>query len=201
MSNFENSTSPTSLLNLSNFSSQTAENNMIECPPDKNLAVKNLRGSLVKRPRGRPFGSKNKPRGNIANNPSPTQITNKVTLQLPPKVNIIQWVANFAHQNKVSVAILTGSGSISEVTLKCMGTQLPPQAFIEELNLISFSGVYIISPSAGGSTTTNFFNATLARKNGSVIGGSALHMVASVPILLYVLTFSDPEFYKIESLA
>ncbi|KAK1381360.1 hypothetical protein POM88_028104 [Heracleum sosnowskyi] len=137
----------------------------------------NLGDSSVRRSGGSPLGSKNKPK----DNPS---TTNKVVLVVPPGINIIQWVEGFAQDNGVSLAILTGSGAISEVALKHKGSQLQSQEFKEQLNLVSFSGAYILSPSGGGSSSTKFFNTSLVRDDYSVVSGSALHMVALGPVLL-----------------
>ncbi|KAK1381369.1 hypothetical protein POM88_028114 [Heracleum sosnowskyi] len=155
--------------------------------------MENLGESSVRRSRGRPLGSKNKPKDNP---PSLTQTTNKVVLVVPHGVNIIQWVEGFAQHEGVSLAILNGSGSISEVALKHEGSQFPSQEFKEQLNLVSFSGAYILSPSGGGSSTTQFFNASLVRDDCSVVSGSALHMVALGRVLLSVFIFSYPKVYK-----
>ncbi|KAK1381366.1 hypothetical protein POM88_028110 [Heracleum sosnowskyi] len=152
--------------------------------------MENLGESSVRRSGGSPLGSKNKPK----DNPS---TTNKVVLVVPPGINIIQWVEGFAQDNGVSLAILTGSGAISEVALKHKGSQLQSQEFKEQLNLVSFSGAYILSPSGGGSSSTKIFNTSLVRDNYSVVSGSALHMVALCPVLLSVFFLSDPKFYKI----
>lgn len=129
--------------------------------------------------------------------PAPTQTTNKFFLEVPPGVNIIQWVEGFAQSKGVSLAILTGKGSISEVVLKHKGSQLPSQEYKEELDLVSFSGAYILSPSGGGSSATSFFNASLLRNDGSAVKGSTLHMVGFGPIQLSVFIFSNPKFYNV----
>ncbi|KAK1381368.1 hypothetical protein POM88_028112 [Heracleum sosnowskyi] len=141
--------------------------------------MENLGESSVRRSGGSPLGSKNKPK----DNPS---TTNKVVLVVPPGINIIQWLEGFAQDNRVSLAILTGSGAISEVALKHKGSQLRSQEFKEQLNLVSFSGAYILSPSGGGSSSTKFFNTSLVRDDYSVVSGSALHMVALGPVLFTV---------------
>lgn len=185
MSNFENSNSPAS------------QNNNIGHPPIVNRAMENLGGPSVRRPRGRPLGSKNKPKGN----PSPTQTSNKVVIRVPDGYNIIQWVEGFALHYRVSFAILTGSGSISKVVLKQKGSQLPSQEFKgRHLDLVSFSGVYVLSPSGEGSST-NFFNASLRLGDGRVVSGSALHMVADGPVLLSAFILRDPEFCSMTALA
>ncbi|KAK1381361.1 hypothetical protein POM88_028105 [Heracleum sosnowskyi] len=139
--------------------------------------MENLGESSMRRSGGSPFGSKNKPK----DNPSTTN----------------KWVEGFAQDNGVSLAILTRSGAISEVALKHKGSQLQSQEFKEQLNLVSFSGAYILSPSGGGSSSTKFFNTSLVRDDYSVVSGSALHMVALGPVLLSVFFLSDPKFYKI----
>ncbi|KAK1403157.1 hypothetical protein POM88_002762 [Heracleum sosnowskyi] len=198
MSNFENPTSPTNLLNSPSGPSQISINNIIEYSPIENSVIVNFGMPSSKRPRGRPIGSKNKPKREVNNNISPSPTTNQIIIQVPPKVNIIQWVVSFAQQHGVSLAILRGSGSISEVNLKQTGSQIPSRVFMEEMNLISFSGVYLFSSSVGVSSTTNFFNALLGQRNGSVVAGSVLGMLSFGPVMLSAITFSDPDFYKIK---
>lgn len=165
---------------------------------NSNSQMKIFGESSGKRPRGRPLGSKNKPKGN----PFPPQATNKIILEVPNGINIIQRMEGFAQDNGVSLAILTASGSISKATLKPKGSELPLQEFSGELSLVSFSGVYVNSPSGGGSSTTKFFNASLRSDDGStVVSGTALHMVAFGPVQLTVFIFSNPKFYNIATIA
>lgn len=123
----------------------------------------------------------------------------KIAIHVPPSVDVMQWLASYAQSRRVSLSVLSGSGPISQVTLKHTGSPLPPQSYMEELNLVSFSGTLVIHPSAEQSFRVCFFNGALARKNGALLGGSIFEMIASAPLELSVFIFNDPNFCKVEN--
>ncbi|KAK1351612.1 hypothetical protein POM88_054184 [Heracleum sosnowskyi] len=63
--------------------------------------------------RGRPQGSKNRPKGdNMGMKP--------VILDVPDGVDIIDWVADFANSNKVCITVVGGFGKVSLETFSSL---------------------------------------------------------------------------------
>lgn len=194
MSNFENPNSLSSHLNLSpNGPFQIADHINVHTnlltPPVENLTINKDPGepSSRKKPRGRPHGSKNKAKVR-------TEGVNKTVIQVPPTVDVLRWLGSYAEYNEVSLSVVSGGGPISEVTLQNMSSQLPEQTFVEELNLVSFSGVCTIS--SVRCPDIYFYNASLARSDGSVVSGTVKRMVASDQLELAIFTCTDAEFVR-----
>ncbi|XP_074356518.1 AT-hook motif nuclear-localized protein 28-like [Apium graveolens] len=149
----------------------------------------NTTGNL--RPRGRPRGSKNKPK-------EEDMTMKPVTLVVPNGVNIMEWVAGFAHSNKVCITVVGGCGMVSLAILTKLGSQVPPQEYKEHLNLIIFSGTHIIFPSIEGSVPITFFNALLGRVNGAVIGGTPSILFSMGEVRLSAFVFQNPAVFQIK---
>lgn len=129
------------------------------------------------RPRGRPRGSKNKPKENVLQMAS---VMKSVVLEIPPGSEVVEWLKQFAQSRNVFMNVLGGSGIVSQAAI----SQLPldPQTiFSEKLCLISFSGTAgQISPSDPPGSGS--FTASFGRVNGAVIGGMLWRLVSLGPM-------------------
>lgn len=84
-------------------------------PPHEGATIE-----VVRRPRGRPSGSRNKPK-------PPSFISSKALsepsmspyiLELPPGVDVIASTTHFCRKQKLGLCIFTGRGTISNITIK-----------------------------------------------------------------------------------
>ncbi|PPD69300.1 hypothetical protein GOBAR_DD33821 [Gossypium barbadense] len=85
-----------------------------------------LQGNTARKPRGRPPGSKNKPK-------TPTVITRDndsamktAVLQISAGFDVIENIINFARRNHVGVSIISATGSVSDVILQYSSSQGAP---------------------------------------------------------------------------
>uniref|UniRef100_A0A3N7FHX0 PPC domain-containing protein n=1 Tax=Populus trichocarpa TaxID=3694 RepID=A0A3N7FHX0_POPTR len=75
-------------------------------------------GSTSRRPRGRPAGSKNKPKPPVViTKESPNSLRSHV-LEISSGSDIVDSIANFSHRRHHGVSILSGSGIVDNVTLR-----------------------------------------------------------------------------------
>ncbi|KAL3579124.1 hypothetical protein D5086_020628 [Populus alba] len=75
-------------------------------------------GSTSRRPRGRPAGSKNKPKPPIViTKESPNSLHSHV-LEISSGSDIVESIATFSHRRHRGVSILSGSGIVNNVTLR-----------------------------------------------------------------------------------
>ncbi|KAK1367182.1 hypothetical protein POM88_042743 [Heracleum sosnowskyi] len=106
-------------------------------------------------------------------------ITESIVFQIPPGVDIIAWVGNFAQSKKVYVNVLGGSGLLSEVAI-CLNQKLGPINFSERFNLMSLTGSFCMSETF----VSSYFAALLARMDGTVIAGSVSRLITMTPVVL-----------------
>lgn len=135
------------------------------------------------RPRGRPRGSRNRP-----NRDAPAL----VDLNVPPGVELINWVIGYSSENNVCVNVISGTGRISIAELTDLEHPLPSR-FTELLNLISISGACFSPVSV---PTATIFNAMLRRENGTVVSGTVLTMTTMDYAVLNAVVYRNPFFIE-----
>ncbi|WOH07207.1 hypothetical protein DCAR_0626636 [Daucus carota subsp. sativus] len=144
------------------------------------------------KPRGRPPGAKNKAPQNMPLQNTAPQVTSRV-LEIPPGMDVVAWVNQFAQANNVSVNVLTGSGMISRVAY---GHPSSPNPIIvsEPLNLVYIAG--LVNPAEPGFLS---FTATMSRFNGSVIGVRPFQLVAMHSVVLTTLVSQNMQVITTDS--
>lgn len=153
-----------------------------------------------RRPRGRPPGSKNKPKAPvIITRDSPNALRSHV-LEIASGADVMDAVANFARRRQRGVCILSGSGSVTNVTLRQPGVPPPqPAAGVVALHgrfeILSLSGAFLPAPSPPGATGLTVY---LAGGQGQVVGGNVVgELVASGPVMVIAATFSNATYERL----
>ncbi|KAL5988482.1 hypothetical protein ACLOJK_036247 [Asimina triloba] len=152
--------------------------------------------ATLRRPRGRPPGSKNKPKPPIiVTHDSPNCLKSHV-LEVSSGTDIVECVSSYARRRGRGVCILSGSGAVANVTLR--QPAVPPGAFITlpgRFEILSLSGTVLPPPAPPGAGGLTIF---LAGEQGQVAGGSVVSpLVASGPVVLMAATFSNAVFERL----
>ncbi|KAK1402802.1 hypothetical protein POM88_002407 [Heracleum sosnowskyi] len=137
--------------------------------------------------RGRPIGSKNKPRGE-------NSAMRSVILQVPAGTDLVGWVVAFAKAKKIYITVQGGNVAVSEAHIS-FSDPATPQIYKEHLTLLNFSGACLFSCSKKGSAT--YFNASLSRKDG-VVGGATSKIITICEMVLSATVFKNPELLKLK---
>ncbi|MBA0739957.1 hypothetical protein Gogos_013182 [Gossypium gossypioides] len=156
-----------------------------------------LQGNTIRRPRGRPPGSKNKPK-------TPTVITRDndsamkpVVLQISAGSNVIENIINFARRNHVSVSILSATGSISDVILRYPSPQGAPYRFAGTFGILSLSGSFFVDHNTTPAPCSSF-SIILSGRQAQILGGIvAGEVMAATPVTVVVVTLANPLFHKL----
>ncbi|PKI57764.1 hypothetical protein CRG98_021831 [Punica granatum] len=74
--------------------------------------------SATKKPRGRPPGSKNKPKPPLVITRESESAMKPVVLEISAGSDVIEMVTSFARRRRVGVTLLSGTGTVSNVTLR-----------------------------------------------------------------------------------
>lgn len=152
-------------------------------------------GSSGRRPRGRPPGSKNKPKPPIIiTKESPNSLRSHV-LEISSGSDIAECIANFAQRRHRGVSVLSGSGIVTNVTLRQAAAPGGVIALQGRFELLSLSGAFLPAPSPPGATGLTVY---LAGGQGQVVGGSVGGpLVASGPVMVIAATFSNATYERL----
>ncbi|KAK4338796.1 hypothetical protein RND71_040258 [Anisodus tanguticus] len=150
-------------------------------------------GTSNRRPRGRPPGSKNKPKPPIiVTRDTPNALRSHV-LEVSTDADIMESVSNYARQRGRGVCILSGSGTVANVNIR------QPAGSVVTLHgrfeILSLSGTVLPPPAPPGSSGISIF---LSGEQGQVVGGSVVGpLVASGPVVLMAASFANAVFERL----
>ncbi|KAJ6322733.1 hypothetical protein OIU77_012554 [Salix suchowensis] len=152
-------------------------------------------GSTSRRPRGRPAGSKNKPKPPVViTKESPNSLRSHV-LEISSGSDIVDSIANFSRRRHHGVSILSGSGVVNNVTLR---QPAAPGGIINlhgRFEILSLSGSFLPAPSPPGATRLTVY---LAGGQGQVVGGTVMgELVAAGPVMVIAATFSNATYERL----
>ncbi|TKY46687.1 AT-hook motif nuclear-localized protein 17 [Spatholobus suberectus] len=149
-----------------------------------------------KKPRGRPPGSKNKPK------PAPLPLAQPadpnvrlVIVDVPPGSDVMESIFDVARRDHVSVTILSATGMIASVTLRNTPHGAPAVTLHGPFTLLSFTGSYIYNNQytlrAGATPPPPLsFGINLSTSQGQVFGGTiGGRVVAGNDVTLVASTF------------
>lgn len=152
--------------------------------------------SSNRRPRGRPAGSKNKPKPPIIVTRDSPNALQSLVLEVSAGADIMESLSNYARRRGRGICVLSGSGTVSNVTLR---QPAAPSGSVVTLHgrfeILSLSGTVLpppAPPSAGG------LSIYLSGGQGQVVGGSVVGpLLASGPVILMAASFANAVFERL----
>ncbi|KAL9413660.1 hypothetical protein AB3S75_039879 [Citrus x aurantiifolia] len=149
----------------------------------------------TRRPRGRPPGSKNKPKPPIfVTRDSPNALKSHV-MEIANGADVAETLANFARRRQRGVCVLSGSGTVTNVTLRQPSDPSAVMAIHGRFEILSLTGAFLPGPAPPGSTGLTIY---LAGGQGQVVGGSVVgSLVASGPVMVIAATFSNATYERL----
>lgn len=149
----------------------------------------------TRRPRGRPTGSKNKPKPPIfVTRDSPNALRSHV-MEIANGSDVADSVAQFARRRQKGVCVMSGSGTVTNVTLRQPTAPGSVMALHGRFEILSLTGAFLPGPAPPGSTGLTIY---LAGGQGQVVGGSVVGpLVASGPVMLIAATFSNATYERL----
>ncbi|KAE8725983.1 AT-hook motif nuclear-localized protein 24 [Hibiscus syriacus] len=143
----------------------------------KELAVvPGAEGVISRRPRGRPAGSKNKPK---------------------PPIIITRDSANAlrSHAKARGVCILSGSGTVTNVTLRQPGAPGAVVTLHGRFEILSLSGSFLPPPAPPAASALTIY---LAGGQGQVVGGTVVgQLIASGPVVIMAASFGNAAYERL----
>ncbi|KAL7127715.1 hypothetical protein ABFS83_14G269900 [Erythranthe nasuta] len=154
---------------------------------------------VVRRPRGRPPGSKNKAKPPvIITRDSSEPSMSPYVLELPPGVDVIESTASFCRKRNMGLSVLNGNGVVANVTIKQPSTT--PGAtvtFHGRFDILSISAT--ILPAGALPVGNGSFTISLAGPQGQVVGGHVVGpLISAGTIYLIAASFNRPSFDRLQ---
>ncbi|XP_077239789.1 AT-hook motif nuclear-localized protein 20-like, partial [Tasmannia lanceolata] len=149
----------------------------------------------TRRPRGRPPGSKNKPKPPIfVTRDSPNALRSHV-MEVAGGADVAECVAQFARRRQRGVCVLSGSGSVANVTLRQPAAPGAVVALHGRFEILSLTGSFLPGPAPPGSTGLTVY---LAGGQGQVVGGSVVGtLIAAGPVMVVAATFANATYERL----
>ncbi|GAB4836045.1 hypothetical protein Ancab_000962 [Ancistrocladus abbreviatus] len=150
----------------------------------------------TRRPRGRPPGSKNKPKPPIfVTRDSPNALRSHV-MEVASGADVADSIAQFARRRQRGVCVMSASGTVTNVTLR--QPSAPGGAVMAlhgRFEILSLTGAFLPGPAPPGSTGLTIY---LAGGQGQVVGGSVVgSLVAAGPVMVIAATFSNATYERL----
>nr|KYP60513.1 Putative DNA-binding protein ESCAROLA [Cajanus cajan] len=123
------------------FSSDTNSTVSFQCQPPPSANHSTIATSSNRNPRGRPMGSKNKPKLNIMSITEPTAMLSLI--HVPQGHDVVESIMDYARREHANVTILGGSGTIARVTLHNTSGGSTALTLHGPFTLVSFTGTYV----------------------------------------------------------
>ncbi|KAL6989849.1 AT-hook motif nuclear-localized protein 20 [Sarracenia purpurea var. burkii] len=148
-----------------------------------------------RRPRGRPPGSKNRPKPPIfVTRDSPNALRSHV-MEVAGGTDVAESIAQYARRRQRGVSVLSGSGSVANVTLRQPAAPGAVVALHGRFEILSLTGTFLPGPAPPGSTGMTVY---LAGGQGQVLGGIVVgSLVAAGPVMVIAATFSTATYERL----
>lgn len=155
-----------------------------------------------RRPRGRPPGSKNKPKPPvvITKEAEPSAAMRPYVLEIPGGHDIVDSLARFSRRRKLGICVLAATGTVVNVTMRQPGAETAV-VFHGRFEILSISATYMppvmaaLSPAAVACAGMTI---SLAGPQGQVIGGTVAGplLVAGV-VMVVAAAFANPTVHRL----
>lgn len=153
-------------------------------------------GDVVgRRPRGRPPGSKNKPKPPVIITRESANALRAHILEVSNGCDVFESVATYARKRQRGICVLSGNGTVNNVTLRqpsAAGSVVTLQGRFE---ILSLSGSFLPPPAPPGATSLTIY---LAGSQGQVVGGNVVGpLMASGPVIVIAASFTNVAYERL----
>lgn len=116
-------------------------------------------------------------------------------MEITGGADVAESVAQFARRRQRGVCVLSGSGSVANVTLRQPAAPGAVVALHGRFEILSLTGTFLPGPAPPGSTGLTVY---LAGGQGQVLGGSVVGpLVATGPVMVIAATFSNATYERL----
>jgi len=151
---------------------------------------------VLRRPRGRPAGSKNKPKPPVIITRDSASALRAHVLEVAAGCDVVDSVAGFARRRQVGVCVLSGAGNVANVTIRQPGAG--PGAVVNlagRFEILSLCGSFLPPPAPPAATGLTVY---LSGGQGQIVGGTvAGPLLASGPVVIVAACFGNAAYERL----
>ncbi|KAF7810244.1 AT-hook motif nuclear-localized protein 24-like [Senna tora] len=152
-------------------------------------------GEISRRPRGRPAGSKNKPKPPIIITRDSANALRTHVMEVADGCDIVESVSSFARRRQRGVCIMSGTGTVTNVTLRQPASSGAVVTLHGRFEILSLAGSFLPPPAPPAASGLTIY---LAGGQGQVVGGSVVGtLVASGPVVIMAASFSNAAYERL----
>ncbi|XP_073038623.1 AT-hook motif nuclear-localized protein 23-like [Primulina eburnea] len=155
-------------------------------------------GSLdaaVRRPRGRPPGSKNKPKPPVFVTRESANTLRSHILEVGSGTDVFSAVASYARKRQKGICVLSGTGIVNNVSLRQPAAGGSVVTLNGRFEILSLSGSFLPPPAPPGATSLTIY---LAGGQGQVVGGNVVGaLIASGPVTIIAASFTNVAYERL----
>ncbi|KAK7307813.1 hypothetical protein VNO77_41208 [Canavalia gladiata] len=150
---------------------------------------------ISRRPRGRPAGSKNKPKPPIIITRDSANALKTHVMEVADGCDIVESVSNFARRRQRGVCIMSGTGTVTNVTLRQPASSGAVVTLHGRFEILSLAGSFLPPPAPAAASGLTIY---LAGGQGQVVGGSVVGaLIASGPVVIMSASFSNAAYERL----
>ncbi|CAN6678058.1 unnamed protein product [Malus baccata var. baccata] len=150
---------------------------------------------VARRPRGRPPGSKNKPKPPVIITRESANTLRAHILEVGNGCDVFDCVATYARRRQRGICILSGSGTVTNVTLRQPAAVGAVVTLHGRFEILSLSGSFLPPPAPPGATSLTIF---LAGGQGQVVGGSVVgELTTAGPVIVIASSFTNVAYERL----
>ena len=152
-------------------------------------------GEATRRPRGRPAGSKNKPKPPIIVTRDSANALRAHAMEVSSGCDVNDSLLNFARRKQRGICILSGTGCVTNVTLRQPASSGAIVTLHGRFEILSLLGSILPPPAPPGITGLTIY---LAGPQGQVVGGGVVGaLIASGPVVVMAASFMNATFDRL----
>ncbi|XP_057512291.1 AT-hook motif nuclear-localized protein 23-like [Actinidia eriantha] len=156
-------------------------------------------GSGGRRPRGRPPGSKNKPKPPVIITRESANTLRTHILEVSGGADVFEAVSTYARLRQSGVCVLSGSGMVANVTIRqpaAAGGGGPAVVALHgQFEILSLSGSFLPPPAPPGATSLTVY---LGGGQGQVVGGNVVGaLIAAGPVIIVAASFTNVAYERL----
>ncbi|PKI46889.1 AT-hook motif nuclear-localized protein 23-like [Punica granatum] len=150
---------------------------------------------VARRPRGRPPGSKNKPKPPVIITRESANTLRAHILEVGSGCDVFESVATYARRRQRGICVLSGSGTVTNVSLRQPAAAGSVVTLHGRFEILSLSGSFLPPPAPPGATSLTVF---LAGGQGQVVGGNVVgELTAAGPVIVIAASFTNVAYERL----
>lgn len=171
------------------------DSNVGESTDELGVNGTNREGDFNRRPRGRPAGSKNKPKAPIIITRDSANALRTHVMEIADGCDIMESVSNFSRRRQRGVCIMSGTGNVTNVNLRQPASPGAIATLHGRFEILSLAGSFLPPPAPPAASGLTIY---LAGGQGQVVGGCvAGSLMASGPVVIMAASFSNAAYERL----